>query len=62
MRWQRRVPLHYALEQRWCLDKLSWLVDRSLAVVLEKDTDVRPFTRLLPTSALYGLTFVVCGA
>ncbi|KAE9104757.1 hypothetical protein PF010_g13259, partial [Phytophthora fragariae] len=36
---QRRPPLYYALEQRWGLEKLSWLVDKSLGVVLEKDSD-----------------------
>ncbi|GMF12410.1 unnamed protein product [Phytophthora lilii] len=36
---QRRPPLFYALEQRWGLEKLSWLLDKSLPVVLEKDTD-----------------------
>ncbi|KAE9095305.1 hypothetical protein PF010_g16751, partial [Phytophthora fragariae] len=36
---QRRPPLYYALKQRWGLEKLSWLVDKSLDVVLEKDSD-----------------------
>ncbi|KAG6617863.1 uncharacterized protein IUM83_09588 [Phytophthora cinnamomi] len=36
---QRRPPLYYALERRWGLEKLSWLVDKSLGVVLEKDSD-----------------------
>ncbi|EGZ20903.1 hypothetical protein PHYSODRAFT_488051, partial [Phytophthora sojae] len=35
----RRPALYYALEQRWGLKKLSWLVDKSLGVVLEKDSD-----------------------
>ncbi|KAG7393347.1 hypothetical protein PHYPSEUDO_009551 [Phytophthora pseudosyringae] len=36
---QRRPPLYYALEQRWGVEKLSWLVDKSLETVLEKDSD-----------------------
>ncbi|ETI56401.1 hypothetical protein F443_01044 [Phytophthora nicotianae P1569] len=36
---QRRPPLYYALEQRWGLEKLSWIVDKSLNNVLEKDSD-----------------------
>jgi hypothetical protein len=36
---QRRPPLYYALELRWGLEKLSWLVDKSLGTVLEKDVD-----------------------
>lgn len=37
---QRRTPLFYALEQQWRLEKLSWLVDKTLAAILEKDTEV----------------------
>ncbi|KAL3668468.1 hypothetical protein V7S43_006551 [Phytophthora oleae] len=33
---QHRPPLYYALEQRWGLEKLSWLIDKSLDTVLEK--------------------------
>ncbi|KAG3027666.1 hypothetical protein PC119_g7274 [Phytophthora cactorum] len=36
---QRRPPLYYAIEQHWGLEKLSWLVDKSLDTVLEKDSD-----------------------
>ncbi|KAG7392909.1 hypothetical protein PHYBOEH_006228 [Phytophthora boehmeriae] len=36
---QRRPPLFYALEQHWDLEILSWLVDKSLDTVMEKDTD-----------------------
>ncbi|KAF1336338.1 Ubiquitin fusion degradation protein, partial [Globisporangium splendens] len=35
-----RSPLHYALEQQWTLDKLSWLVDKSMPVGVKKDIDV----------------------
>ncbi|GAB9465842.1 hypothetical protein Gpo141_00003232 [Globisporangium polare] len=35
----RRTPLFYALEQQWRLEKLSWLVDKTLAAILEKDTE-----------------------
>ncbi|EEY61432.1 uncharacterized protein PITG_01730 [Phytophthora infestans T30-4] len=36
---QRRPPLYYALEQRWGLEKLSWLVDKSVGTAYEKDLD-----------------------
>lgn len=37
---QHRTPLFYALEQQWPLEKLSWLVDRTLPIILEKDAEV----------------------
>ncbi|KAK1941768.1 hypothetical protein P3T76_006832 [Phytophthora citrophthora] len=36
---QHRPPLYYALEQHWEVERLSWLIDKSLDTVLEKNSD-----------------------
>jgi hypothetical protein len=38
---QRRSALFYAIRQRWSLEHLEWLAEKSAPLVLEKDSEVR---------------------